>query len=459
VESAALLAALRRVRQPFPVLRVTWAARGYSLGAGLYAPAGRLTAAGSVTAVTQPGGWEPIEYGSGIEGASLEAVQTAVGIADKDRTLLTMLETYDPRGSAARIDCAAAGLVAADWEPWFVGVVEDWERDGLYTRLRLKTDDTVLRTPVPSKVLSRTEWGSASDSTVFGTAAPLVMGIHDSFAVTARGMLPAVNIRWDKDLGYWWLASLGNLVEIRRLYFDGVAQEAAGWTTIRGVYGGAAVTIISVQQSALPTDDEGKIIKNFVVSFDAEGPDSDGLAVGTSVTNPVLELRRVLEEYVYRTPPLGAWVGDHPIIDDTSWDAAVNWFQNVNRAESARRWGGDQNPESAAEVIDSFLEAYPFVRIHWTPLGTLAIVIIDPDDVDPDAAAWFQVDKHHEGGLVEYAPGDRREVYTQIRMPYMWSTAESKFVGTLEAHDVAALPEKVVLEVPNEWSQGRYLQE
>lgn len=452
MESAALLAALRRVRQPFPVLRVTWAARGLSLGGGLYAPAGRLTAAGQVTAVTQPGGWEPIEYGSGIEGDSLEAVQTAVGVEDKDRTLLTMLETYDPRGSAARIDCAAAGLVAADWEPWFVGVVEDWERDGLYTRLRLKTDDTVLRTPVPSKVLSRTEWGSASDSTVFGTAAPLVMGIHDSFAITARGMIPATNVRYDKDLGRWWLATIGHLVEIRRIYYDGVAQASTIWTTLRGVYGGQVCTIISITEGSEPE-------KGVVVSFDCEGPDSTGGYAGTSITNPVRQLRTVLEEYVYRTPPLGEYRGDYAIIDDTSWDAAETWFDDVNRAESARRWGGDQNPESAAEVIDSFLDAFPWVRIHWTPLGTLAIVIIDPDDVDPDAAAWFQVDKHHEGGLVEYAPGDRREVYTQIRMPYMWSTAESKFVGALEAHDVAALPEKVVLEVPNEWTQGRYTQE
>lgn len=451
MESAALLEALRRVRRPFPVLRVTWAARGYSLGAGLYAPAGRLTAAGSVTAVTQPGGWEPIEYGSGIEGAGLEAVSTSVGIEDKARTLLTMLETYDPRGSAARIDCAAAGLVAADWEPWFVGVVEDWERDGLYTRVILKTDDTVLRTPVPSKTLNRTEWGSASDSTVFGTAAPLVMGIHDSFAITARGMVPAVNIRYDKDLGRWWLATIGHLVEIRRIYYDGVAQASTIWTTLRGVYGGQVCTIISITEGSEPE-------KGVVVSFDAEGPDATGLYSGTSITNPVRQLRTILEEYVYRTPPLGVYVGDHPIIDDTSWDSAETWFDDVNRAESARRWGGDQNPESAAEVIDSFLEAYPFVRIHWTPLGTLAMIIVDHDDVDPAAASWFQVDKHHEGGLVEYAPGDRREVYTHVNVPYMWSTAEQKFIGALAAHDVAALPEKVVLEVPCPWSQGRYTQ-
>lgn len=453
MQSAALLEALRRVRQPFPVLRVTWIARARALGAGVYAPAGRLTAAGQVTAMTQPGGWDAIEYGSGIERGDLETVQTAVGVADPDRTLITMLETYDPRGSAARIDWAAAGLMAADWEPCFVGVVEDWQRDGLYTRLILKTDDTVLRTPVPSTVLNRTEWGAAADSTVFGTAAPLVMGIHDSFAITARGMVPAVNVRYDKDLGRWWLASIGNLVDIRRIYFDGIAQSSTIWTMLRGVYGGQVCTIISITEGYEPE-------KGVVVSFDCDGPDYVGSADGIdpAVTNPVAHLRTILEEYVYRTPPLGYYRGDHAIIDDTSWNAAVTWFANVNRAESARRWGGDQNPESAAEVIQSFLEAYPFCRIHWNALGKLEFVIIDPDDVDPVAADWFQIEKHHESGLVEYAPGDRREVYTHLNMPYMWSTAESKFIGALAAHDVAAASEKIALEIPNVWSQGRYLQ-
>jgi len=91
----------------------------------------------------------------------------------------------------------------------------------------------------------------------------------------------------------------------------------------------------------------------------------------------------------------------------------------------------------------------------WTTLGTLAIDVLDPDDVDPSATAWFDIAKHHEGGQVELAPGDRREVYTHVKMPFMWSSAEQKFLTAYEAHDVAALPEKVVLTVENIWSQGR----
>jgi hypothetical protein len=448
MRSAALAEARARGAEVFPILTVDWLARGLDLGQGLYSPSMRITSRGQVSAVTKPGGWDSIEYGSGIERGSLEAVRTSVGISDPAGTLLRMLETYDPRGSAARIDWGAPALVAEDWEPCFVGIVEDWERDSLFTKLLLKTDDTVLRTPVPSKTFSRTEWGSAADSTIFGTAVPLVLGIQDSFLITARGMVPAVNVRYDKDLGYWWWASGNLLVNIRRIYYDGVAQPSTVWTTLRGVYGNNVATIISISEGYQPD-------KGVVVSFDCEGPDASGLAAGASLTNPVTQLRAMLEEYVYRTPPLGAWRGPHAIIDAESWDAAAAWF-DMHGYESARRFGGDQNPESAAEVIGTFLEAFPWVRIHWTPLGTLAFVIVDPDDVDPDDASWFDVEAHHEGGLVDYAPGDRREVYTHVKVPYMWSSAEQKFVGALEAHDVAALPEKVALEVPCVWSQGRF---
>ncbi len=448
MQSAALLEARRRGANPFPVLRVTWAARGLSLGTGIYAPAGRATAAGQVSAVT--GTWEPIEYGSGIERGIIEAVEAAVAISDAKGELLRMLETYDPRGSVAAADWAAPGLVVADWEPMFRGIVADWQRDGLYTALLLKTDDTVLRRPVPSSLFQRAEWPSASDSTIYGTAMPLVMGIHDSYAITARGMIPAVNVRYDKDLGRWWLASIGHLVEIRRIYYDGVAQADTIWTTRRGVWGGNVCTLIEITEGSQPE-------KGVVVSFDCEGPDSTGGYSSTSITNPVRQLRTVLEEYVYREPPLAAYRGDDTIIDDTSWDAAETWFESRGY-ESARRWGADQNPETAVEVIQSFLDAHPFVRIHWTPSGTLAIVILDADDVDPEALDHVPLDLYHQGGRVEYQPGDRREVYTHLVMPYMWSTAEQKFVGSLAAHDVAALPEKVSLEVPNVWTQGRYTQ-
>ena len=350
MQSAALLAARRRGEGPFPVLRVTWAARGLSLGTGIYSPAMRQTAAGGVTAVTQPGGWERIKYGSGIKDKGLKAVETAVGVADTEGTLLNMLETYDPRGSAAVIDWATPTLALADWEPGFSGIVSDWDRKGLFTRLILKTDDTVLRKPIPPGIYTRAEWGSADEATIFGTSMPLVFGVHDSFQITGRGMLPATNMRYDKDLGFWWLASVDRMTDIERIYFDGLASSTA-FTVVRGVYGQNYLTIISVASGLEPD-------KGVVLSFDGSAMDSDGLIAGTTLTGAPDQLRAIIEEYTYRSAPLSGWRGAHSICEATSWDAVSEYFA-LHKIESAYRTGGSQEAETCAEIIDSFLDAYP----------------------------------------------------------------------------------------------------
>lgn len=451
MRSAAFLEARRRGAGAFPILAVDWAARGLDLGRGIYSTAIRPTSLGQVSAVTEDGtGWSEIRYGSGIKDSKLEPVEWTVKVSDPRGELLDMLETYDPRGSAARADWGATGLVAEDWEPLGRGVVADWARDEPFTQLVCKTDDTVLRTPIPSGLFALTEWGSAYDSSIFGTAFPLTLGIHDLWQITARGTVPLVNIRYDEVIGYWWALSAANMVSIDRLYFDGVAQGDAGWSVLRGVYGSSYLTIVVFAAGYQPA-------KDVIVSVDCHGPDETGGSAGQTLTGAPDQLRAILQEFAYRRPPLAGWRGPTPIIDAASWDAASEYFA-LHRFESARRVGGDQNAESAAELIQSFLDSFPFVRILWNELGALEMVVIDADDVDPDDDAHLELNLHHRGGRVPFEPGDAREVYTHIRMPYGFSAADQKFMSAYEAHDVAALREKVVLPVENVWSQVRLTQ-
>jgi hypothetical protein len=288
---------------------------------------------------------------------------------------------------------------------------------------------------------------------------PLITGIHDSWAITARGMVPAVNIRWDKDLGYWWLASIDRLIAITKLYYDGEPQGDAGWSVIRGVYGGNYCTIIAINEASLPMSEDSEGVstpdKDTIVAFDCEAMDENGLIAGDALTGAPDQLRAIINEYAYRPAPLGGWRGDHAVIHSASWDAGSELFA-LYKIEAARRFGGDQRPESVAEVIDSFLEAYPWSRIWWNEEGQLQFGVVNPDDVEPDEDQTLDLDKHHVGGDVPFAPGDRREVYSHLKMPFMWSAADQKFMSSYEAHDVAALPEKVVLVLDNPWSQARF---
>jgi len=81
---------------------------------------------------------------------------------------------------------------------------------------------------------------------------------------------------------------------------------------------------------------------------------------------------------------------------------------------------------------------------------------MDPDDVDPDDAAWLDVEAYSRKAMLDYGPGDRREVYTHVKQPFLYSNAEQKFLSSYEAHDVAALDENVELSVPNEWTHARF---
>jgi len=453
MRSLAFLEARRRGAGAWPILVVDWVARGLDLGRGIYSTAIRPTSLGQVSAVTEDGtGWSEIRYGSGIKNSKLEPVTWTVKVSDPRGELLDMLETYDPRGSAARADWGATGLVAEDWEPLGRGLVADWARDEPFTAIICKTDDTVLRTPIPSGLFLRTEWGSAYDSSIFGTAFPLVLGMHDLFEITARGTVPLVNIRYDEVIGYWWALSAANVVSIDRIYFDGVPQGTAGWSVLRGVYGGSFMTIVVFAAGYQPA-------KDVIVSCDCKGPDETGGSAGSTLTGAPDQLRACLEEFAYRRPPLAGWRGPAPIIDAESWDAASAYFA-LHRIESARRLGADQNAESGAELIQSFLDSYPFVRIHWNELGALEMVVIDADDVDPDDDAHLELNLHHRGGRVPFEPGDAREVYTHIRMPFGFSAADQKFMRAYEAQDVAALREKVVMPpVENVWSQVRLSQD
>ena len=451
--SAAFLEARRRGAAAFPILAVDYVARGFSLGRGIYSPAIRETSLGQVTAVTEDGtGWSEIRYGSGIAKSSLEAVSWSVKVSDPKGELLDMLETYDPRGSAVRADWGATGLVAEDWEPLARGVLADWAREDPFTALLCKTDDTVLRSPVPAGTFERTLWGSAAEPTIYGTHLPLLMGIHDSWQISARGMVVATNIRYDKDQGYWWLGSIDQMIEIARVYADGIPLGNVGWSATRGVFGQHYLTFISFAEGYQPS-------KGVIVSFDCRAMDENGLIAGSALTGAPDQLRGIINQYGgYRLPPLRGWGGDVIVIDAASWDAASEWFA-LHRIESARAFGGEQNPESVAEVVQSFLDAYLFARIAWTPLGKLAIGIIDPDDVEPTTAARLNLALHHSDDRVPFAPGDAREVYTHVKTAFMWSAAEQKYMSEYQAHDVAALREKVVLPLENPWSQCRLTQD
>lgn len=445
--------ALRRGEKVFPILRVDWTARGKSLGESIYGPGGTVMSDSVPVQGKVPlGGFSGITYGGGLKGGTLAVTRATVKVEDALQDIATMLETFDPRGSEAEIAWVTANLLREDWDTKLLGVIEDWTIIDRIVELQIKIDDAPLRAPSPKPIYSKSDDPSAVEAAIYGTAHPIVFGLHDSFKITARGMVPATNVAYDDVLGFRWEITVGNF-GVDRVYFDGELQEAGIYTVERGVFGGVYRTVLSVQEELKPE-------KGAVVSVDGRGPDENGLLVGAAITNPVKILRVILSEYVYRDNRTGTFIGDHPIIDTASWDAAEAYF-DLHGHEGAIRIGGEGDRPEAYRIVESFLEAHPFVRMWWTPVGKIAIGVIEYEDFDP-TAQWVRANITTPAKDFIYKPGDRREVYSGIIMPYLYSSSDGKFLASYESHDLSVAPsveERTNLKIEYTWSQGRYDQE
>jgi len=463
--NAATREEIRAGRPVFALLSVEWRARGYEIAPDGFDPGVPWRVAkGSaimldgvpVTGLVPEGGFKEATYGPGLKGNTLVAARTSVKVNDPTGELQTMLETYDPRGSAARVTWASPNLVEDDWTPIFTGVVEDWKTASSVVEILLKTNDAPLSSPGPKPIFSRSEWGYAFDPTTWGTAMPLVMGIHDSYKVTARGMVPAVNVRWNEDLGqYWWCASIGNLKSIPRIYYDGFVKEL-GFSVVRGVYGGVFQTLITVDAANAPRDDQGATAGGTIVSFDCEGPDADGGITGDALTNPIAGLRAFLNNYVFRDNRTGVWQGDAAQIRTAKWDSVEAYFDLYGYEGAFRLGGGEREP--ALSVVEQVLKPRPWLRMWWTPEGQIDIGVIphaDPMATDND---WLNASVKVKNSEFRFLPGDRKEVLTGVIAPYLYSHSEQKYIGSYEAHDIGHTSEedRATEEIEDPFSQGRY---
>lgn len=457
MQSAALAEEFRAGRPVFPMLQVAWKAKGFAISTDRYARGGAIMLDGRPCQGLVPdGGFREVAYGAGIRGNTLVAARTSVKVNDADGALQAMLETYDPRGSVAQVRWVSPFLVEEDWEPLFTGLVDDWRTVDNVVELLLKADDAPLNSPGPKPIFSRAEWGYAFDPATWGTAMPLILGIHDSYQVTGHGMVPAVNVRWNVDLGqFWWTASIGNLKSIPRIYYDGVVKEL-GFTILRGVYGGVFQTLITVDSANAPRDDSGNLNGGAIVSFDCEGPDADGLTVGDALTNPIEGLRAFLNNYVFRDNRTGVWMGDAAQINTASWDSVAAYFDLYGYEGAFRIGGGERDP--AMRVIEAFLKARPWLKLWWTPLGQIAIGVIAHADPNVTPSDWINASTKVSEKEFVYSPGDRKDILSGIIQPYLYSHSEQRYIGSYEAHDLSVLPEdrRVTDEIEDEFSQGRY---
>lgn len=446
----ALRAILKAGGPVLPILDVEWAIRGHDLGAERYAGSGVLFQDRAVSGLTTPNaGFSEIKYGAGMRGTALQVARTAVSLQPNSR-LVRKLETFDPHGSASALYWASPNLVRADWQLLHAGVVEDWRITPAGLTILLKTDDGVLQAQSPKPFFSKADTSSADDPSIWGVSMPLVLGAHSGFEITGRGAIICPSIRYNDLLGHWYCASVGS-VQVLRVYIDGQQVAATNFSAEIQMFGGSQMTIVKFPLGGQPE-------RNAVVTCDLRGPDANGLLLGSVLKNPLAQLRAYLNNYVYRDHRYGQWnATDVPQIDSTSWNAVEDYF-DLHGYESSLKIGGLRGDfQTAQATVSRMLDSYPWLRIQWTESGALTVFVVDPADQDP-VGNWVRADVVCGGdaGFV-YAPGDRREVYDRVTVPFLGSDSEGKAMSTHEVHDLTLRYPKNALTVENLFSQATYL--
>lgn len=439
--------AVKRGHAVVPVLEVVWKARNATLSTERFCTIGQGFREAAVQPRVTKGGWSEITEGPAITGGSVTPATTSVTIEDAKQETLSFLERYKPKYSTARVWMASPELAAADWALLFDGLVDGWRMSGPNLTFALGSDDRVLSGETPKPTFDRTVWGSAADQTIFGQAIPFLMGVHDSLLVTARGMVPAINVVWDDLLGHKWLMSGKGMKALRRVYYDGVIQASGLHTMETGVYGSCEVSLFSCAKDDAPED------ANAAVAFDCEGPDITGRTVDDCLTNPARQLRLALINYVFGDLRYGPYETTHPRIHAASWDALEAFLDGD---DSGIVIGGHREKQTGNGLIESFGKGKPPIRFYWTATGQLAVMIVNVQDSDPPEA-YVNLSTVAPSNM-EHGP-ESSDLNTGIKTSFLYSQQEQKFLSDYTAEDLNLrdyLGQANEALVEDLWTQARF---
>jgi hypothetical protein len=427
-----------------PILTITGpdTTRRYtSIGGGLLGASPRVI----------EGGWGAIQRSVSEFAGSLQPLEVTVELANTDRTMEQVLEgQYDYRGSAVTIVRGTPDLDSSEWPTIFTGILDSWAYVVGRVSLTLRSDDRALQGYTPKVPFAKSQFQLRNHTSVAeGISAPLVFGDHDSSGLTGTGFVPLVPVDWASSAEAIYCVSLGTVSSVPVVYKNG-ATVASGFSIINADYGGVAFTVVDFSSSYPVASD--------TLTADVNGYTADGTTGGAVITNPVYQLWTFLDQFVWydqRTwaaDTFGFDQGNAPI-DATSWNATAAKF-SLYSLRGARVIGGTADDPRAIDVVDEWLESFPFVRLHWNAAGQIAMSDLLPEHPGYGSATDRILTAAHEevsGGVrLRY---DASSIAKRVTAKCLYSSADSTFVGSVDAQDLN-VSEDVTDEIPCYWYEG-----
>jgi hypothetical protein len=437
-----------------PVLEITLNSATWRGGVALNLSGAVASARGkSYAPLVADAGWSDIRRYFDVLGSNLARQETTVTICDPDRELQTALEAGQQRGSAAAIYWVIPGN-ATDYALRFVGVLESWGYAPGETTLTLRTSDAALRTYVPTHQLTASEWTGIPTSSI-GKYVPLVYGEHNSSGLSGTGHIPCLPVY--ENGGVWWYTPcLGQAKEIIAVYVNGVLQTPGLGNDYIVNYSftraGKAYTI--VQFIAAQASDA--VVTCDMIGYETSGNTGAGTTAptGSAILNQVEQWRHLIlnhAEAKYQSGPWATGAGD--IIDAQSWAECARWAEQRS-LEGSGYIGGGAESRLLLDVLNEQIEGSPF-RAYWTPLGKLALRVIDlawpgyRQSTDPPVLGT----EAELGSSFEYTL-DTTDLTDSISAAYLFDVVQGAYMAGLAVID-PDMGEGVSSNINMPWSIAR----
>jgi hypothetical protein len=318
-----------------------------------------------------------------------------VDLIDTDQAISGILEgPYDQRGVVVELWMVSPDLSIADFNQRFTGIVDSWDYGEGFITIKFRNNDTPLRnTAIPTLSLMEGEFANA-DADAIGAFFPYTYGKIDSTGITGNGFLSGIPIDWD-GTSKSFVVCLGSAGEITKAYLDGNLKTLTTHYTVDYNYVKSGKRYTVVTFNAASGAASGSSAAFDILGYDTVG-DGNGTTkpTGDPITNPVMQLRHLLNNFVYAEYRDAEWLDvdeDVAPIDLGSWNQAADWAARFE-IQGSMRIGGTTNQVRANTIINRWLRSFPMFKLYWNELGKLAMKIIDIAEIvpyaDPNDAAF-----------------------------------------------------------------------